>query len=260
MKKTSLRTASAMLLAAAAGFGQTAPAGSTFEVASIRPALPFTPERLASGQIHFGIRIDKALADFGQVSLVDLIATAYRVRSFQVSGPDWISVRRFDILAKLPQGASADSLPEMLQALLSDRFKLRLHRDSKEFSIYALVVGKGGSKLVPKPADYDSTVKNNLQPMTMDDYAERFSLAVDRPVVNQTELKGEYMVSMTAINRARQRHALAMAGWRPNDAVPDLWDSDIFGAVQTLGLKLEPQKLPLTLLVIEQLEKSPTEN
>jgi uncharacterized protein (TIGR03435 family) len=256
------------LLLAAAGLGQTAPAQPAFEVASIKPAPPLTPELMRSGRLHLGVRIDKAIADFGGVSLTDLIARAYRVKSFQVSGPDWMNAARFDILAKLPEGASMDSVPEMLQALLADRFQLKLHRDSKEFPVYALIVGKGGAKLPPKPADYDSTARNKLRPMTMENYAGLLSTVVDRPVVDQTGLKGEYMVSMDVMVHALQsrvkamaaRQAAAMGGGGPTDAASDPSDSDTFRAVQALGLKLEPQKLPMPLLVIEHLEKTPTED
>jgi len=89
------------------------------------------------------------------MSLSDLIRTAYRVKAYQVAGPDWMNVERYDIQATIPEGASPDQVPEMLQTLLAERFKLTFHRDSKEHSVYALVVAKGGPKLKesePEPA------------------------------------------------------------------------------------------------------------
>lgn len=251
-----------LLLTAAAALAQ-----PTFEVASIKPASPITPELMRSGQLHLGVRIDKARADFGGMPLTDLIARAYRVKPFQVSGPDWIT-SRFDIVATLPEGASEEQVPEMLQALLADRFKLTLHRDSKEFPVYALIVGKGGSKLTPKPADYDPAAKSNVRPMTMENYAGMLSGGVDRPIVDRTELKGEYMVSMdlvmhalmTNAKAAAQRQVATMTARAPSDAASDPSDSETFSAVQALGLKLEPRKLPLPWLVIDHLEKTPTGN
>jgi len=257
--------ASLLALAAATAPGQNQPA---FEVTSIRPAPQPTVEAMRSGQAHFGVKVDRARVDFGGVSLTDLIARAYRVRSFQVSGPDWMKSARFDILAKLPEGASPDQVPEMLQTLLAERFKLTLHRDAKEFPAYALIVGKDGPKLTARPADYDPAAKSSIGPMTLDAYAESVSRVVDRPVIDQTELKGEYMLSMEPIvrewnqqltARAKARSAAANGG-APADAAPDPLGSGAFAIVQGLGLKLDPRKLSLPLLVIDHVEKTPTEN
>jgi uncharacterized protein (TIGR03435 family) len=89
------------------------------------------------------------------MSLKDLIATAYNVKAFQITGPDWIGdmSQRVDIVAKMPEGATVDQAPQMLQALLADRFKLVVHRETKEHPVMALVVGKGGPKLQESPAD-----------------------------------------------------------------------------------------------------------
>lgn len=270
MKKRFLRAASTLFLATAAGFGQKGPASPAFEVASIKPAPPFTWDMLGSPTVHQGLKVDKALADFGGLSLTNLVSLAYRVRPYQVSGPDWMNAARFDILAKLPEGASTDSVPEMLQALLADRFKLTLHRDSREFPVYALVVGKGGSKLTPKPADYDPAAQGSLRPMKMETYAALLTDTVDRPVVDQTGLEGEYMISRQQVTQARATQAVRLkatelqqlAALRGGSigVAPDPPESDTFVAVQALGLKLEPRKLPLALLVIDHLEKTPTEN
>jgi uncharacterized protein (TIGR03435 family) len=81
------------------------------------------------------------------MSLFKLILTAYRLKPYQLSGPEWMRAQRFDIAAKIPDGASREQIPEMLQALLAERFKLSMHRDNKEQLVLALVVGKNGLKL-----------------------------------------------------------------------------------------------------------------
>ena len=106
-----------------------------------------------SGKLHIGMKVDGARVDFGSMTIADLIVAAYKVKSFQVSGPDWIKTERWDIVAKLPEGSNKDQVPEMLQSLLADRFKLALHRDTKDQSVYALIVGKGGPKLKESPPD-----------------------------------------------------------------------------------------------------------
>jgi uncharacterized protein (TIGR03435 family) len=146
-----------LLILAVAGFAWAqaptpAPATLAFEVATIKPARPITQQAM-SGKMHIGEKIDGARVDYGAMTLADLITIAYKVKSFQVSGPDWIKTERFDILAKLPEGATKDQVPQMLQALLADRFKLTIHRDTKEHALYALVVAKGGPKLKESPPD-----------------------------------------------------------------------------------------------------------
>ena len=79
----------------------------------------------------------------------------------QISGPGWIQSERYDISAKTAGSASNEQLKLMLQALLASRFKLALHREKKELPVYALVVGKHGSKLQAAKADGES----NLQPV-----------------------------------------------------------------------------------------------
>ena len=74
---------------------------------------------------------------------------AYSVKDYQVTCPAWMDEQRFDISAKLPDGATKDQAPEMLQNLLKERFKVTLHREKKDHPIYALVAGKNGPKLKP---------------------------------------------------------------------------------------------------------------
>jgi len=225
---------------------------------------------------------------------------------------------RFDVLAKLPEGASRDQVPEMLQALLAERFKLTVHRESKEHAVYALVVGKNGAKLKESSPDADApagggapiatddvnpqvrvsgrgentqvsisggqigtahmsvgpdgTMHLEAAKMTMAALADTLSRLVDRPVVDLTELKGSYQVALDLSmedlrNAARNFGVMApgLGGGRgaarpPADAASDPGGVSIFAAVQQLGLKLEPRKAPLDLIVIDHLEKAPTEN
>jgi uncharacterized protein (TIGR03435 family) len=84
---------------------------------------------------------------FTNVSLAQIMQRAYDVKSYQISGPDWMSSARFDISTKVPAGTTRAQSNVMLQNLLADRFKLVLHHSTKESSIYALLVAKGGPKL-----------------------------------------------------------------------------------------------------------------
>ena len=118
--------------------------------------------------MHPGTKINPARVDVGSTPLNSLIAQACRVKLFQVSGPDWLGDARFDIQATLPAGSSAEQVPEMLRSLLEHRLKLAFHQETKEFSVYTLVVGKDGPKLTPVPAGYDPEPAINRRPFTLE--------------------------------------------------------------------------------------------
>ena len=122
-------------------FSQTPPKRLEFEVASIKPSSQ------PDGQVSVGVHIDGAQVRCTYLSLKDYIRMAYQVKDYQISGPDWLASERFDISAKLPAGAASDQVRDMIKTLLLDRFGLTMHRDSKEFPVYALVIAKGGPKL-----------------------------------------------------------------------------------------------------------------
>jgi uncharacterized protein (TIGR03435 family) len=118
-----------------------------FEVASIRPFDPSVP-----GQT-LGLHFDGALVRGVGLSLRDYLATAYRTKGILIAGPDWTASDRFNISATLPAGGSRARVPEMLQALLAERFQVKVHKDKKELPIFALVLGKGPLKLKEVPPD-----------------------------------------------------------------------------------------------------------
>src|SRR5262249_24491555 len=136
-----------LLFALTVWFGQTA-ASAAFDVASIKEAgPPSSIEKIQAAQFHIGMNINGSRAEYGFMSLADLIPYAYHVKRYQLSGPSWMNETRWDILAKIPEGQPADRAPEMMQNLLVERFKLSIHRENREQSVYALVVGQGGLKI-----------------------------------------------------------------------------------------------------------------
>jgi len=297
------KTTVGLLFLSAAAFPQTPP---TFEVASVKPSAPITVA-IAKAGLEIGITMDGGRVDINRMSLSELLQRAYGVKSYQVSGPDWIFSERYDIRAKLPEGASKDQVPEMLQTLLAERFKLALHRDNKEHAAYALVVGKGGVKMQetePDPPAADggksaggvrqyafggtagegkgvaaasgkpgvSTgsgihMERKMTTAALADFVSRF---VDRPVVDMTDLKGAYEVALDipldALLQAKSGAVVVTSVVGPvdtpasSDTATDPTGSMIFSSIQQLGLKLEPRKLPVELLVVDRAEKVPTEN
>lgn len=259
-----------------------------FEVASIKPSAP-----PPMGQMRIMMNADAGMLRYTNVSLKDCIRVAYRVKDFQVQGPDWLGSARFDITAKLPDGSSREQIPEMLQALLADRFKLTLHRDTKEHAIYALVVAKGGPKLkAAENSAPDGTAApgnspaggppRNAMMMQMDgagahlkapsatlaNLAEMISRFSERPVIDMTGIQGQYdfdLVFAPETIRAmpgggRGPMPPPGAGEHAPPETPAEPAPSIYESVQRYGLKLEPRKAPMEVLIIDHIEKTPAEN
>jgi uncharacterized protein (TIGR03435 family) len=137
-------------LAAIGCAASTAQAPLQFEVATIKPSPPID----ASGgkvMMRVGVSNDGGMVNYYRMTLKQLVQNAYRVKDYQVTGAPWMDAGQFDISAKLPDGASKDQAPDMLQALLKERFKVAFHREKKEYPVFALMAAKGGAKL--KAAD-----------------------------------------------------------------------------------------------------------
>jgi uncharacterized protein (TIGR03435 family) len=226
---------------------QTPPA---FEVASVKPT---QHGRNADGWSRSSVDIpspDRLVAE--NSSLDELIRFAYDLKDYQVSGPVWLNddSESFDIVAKAPPGYSKDQVRVMLQVLLMGRFKLAAHRETKVLPIYELVVGKNGPKLKgAAPASRKGTSsgggKLTATKVTMADFAYELSRQLNRPVLDKTEIAGVFDITL--------RYA------REDDGASI--DPPLFTAIQdTLGLKMEAAKGPIEILVIDHIEKAPTEN
>ncbi|HXA51935.1 MAG TPA: TIGR03435 family protein [Candidatus Acidoferrum sp.] len=308
--------AAAMTLAVGAAFGQ-APAGGqplAFEVASIKPSTPPDQAKVMSGQFRVGMSVDGARVDLRFMSIADLVRTAYKIKPHQLVTPDWMKGSamsadgRWDIQATLPEGTNKDQVPEMLQALLAERFKLKVHKDSKEQPVYGLVVAKGGHKMKPAPAEAapkeddpktpsnavsvrqegggmvvktgqggamkmtmgpNMTMHMESEKVTMEQFADMVTGFVDKPVVDMTELKGNWQIAldltMDDLRAAAAKAGVAMPGMPPAGggapgAASDPGGPAIFSSIQQLGLKLEQKKAPVDIIVVDSAEKKPTEN
>jgi len=253
------------------GHAQTPAAPTSFEAASVKPAA-FEPGR------GFGaVRNDGSIFSAGSVSLKALIVMAYHVDVAQISGgPDWLATAKFDVDAKRPGGSSGagagainrdDKLQMMLQSLLAERFRLAIHRETKELPVYALVPAKTGPKLTEASAGGDpgrfkgvsptfegvywggggpDNVTVNGKQATMSELAYALSWSavagLDRYVIDATGLKGNYDFSA------------------PFSSGPDSDGPTIFDALErNLGLRLEARKGPVEILVVDHAEK-PGEN
>ncbi len=138
---------------ATAGWAQSGDEGLTFEVVSIKPPAPMAPGRMMIRNSGGPGTSDPGHLNYTNVSLKSLIVNAFGVKSYQVTGPDWLDSTRFDIVAKVPEGATKDQVKFMLQNMLKERFHLTIHRDKKDLPMYSLTVGKSGPKMKESPED-----------------------------------------------------------------------------------------------------------
>ena len=142
-----IMSAGLVILTSCAALAQTAENSPAFEVASVKPAAPITGNFIRVMMRGGPGSNDPGQITYTNVTLKNVLMNAYGVKGFQISGPGWLDSERYDIVAKLPRGATKEQFMVMLQNLLAERFKLTLHREKKDLPMYALVVGKNGPKL-----------------------------------------------------------------------------------------------------------------
>ncbi len=337
MRQTLTSLSLCLALTVPAAFAQTKP---SFEVATIKPAEPMDPAKIiaavrAGGKMPVGATIDARRAEYTYLDLKSLLTYAYGVKPYQITGPDWMATTRFDIVAKMPEGATKSDAPKMLQSLLEERFKLAVHRSTGEHPVLALVVGKGGPKLkastgTPVAIDEDAPLKPGEMKMdgpegpvrasvdltngssvidmglkgkmsyhvspatqsmhidfsmtTMTGLADMMTqlmaqiggatggATAGRQIVDMTGIKGNYdatfeisLAEIIALARAAgadipQGPAPGPAGATPTASDPGAGGSSLTDAIQAMGLKLENRKATTEQLVVDHIEKTPTEN
>jgi uncharacterized protein (TIGR03435 family) len=239
-----------------------------FEVTSIKPSMD---QRTMSVRPMPGGRL------VATAPLKLLMMYAYGLqRSRILGGPDWINYDRYDIEAKAAENANRAQLMAMLQDLLEDRFRLRVHRETRETPVYYLVVDKGGHRLA-SPQNSECSSADSPPPSGRSDSASApcgqmrilpftsgarmegdrvpvgelirvLAVAVDRPVLDKTSLTGLFDIRLRFIDEP------------PGAPPPDSLGPTVFAALrEQLGLRLEPSKGPVEFLVVDHVEH-PTAN
>jgi uncharacterized protein (TIGR03435 family) len=235
-----------IVLLAAAAWAQQPAARVEFEAASVKPGDPLDPG-MTVHSTPGGIFLRNN-------TLYNILLNAYGIRPDQIEGgPKWMDTARFTIDAKLPEGVPRELMSQALQSLLADRFQLQIHRETRVKQAYALVQAKGGSKLQRTPPDEPgrggfSSGPRKMQGRGVSLASLAYSLAgpAGAPIFDRTGLEGQYDFTL---------EFAAQQGTGDNETLPD-----IFAALQQqLGLKLEPIKAPIEMLVIDRAEK-PSEN
>lgn len=260
MKIHALAAPSAALLACFACLAQaTAPsptAGPAFDVASIRPASERPRSEIGTSPGSLTIR---------NKTLLFLLQWAYDMPPFQISGPDWLNDSHFDVLAKAESGGDDARLRLMLRTLLADRFGVKTHLEQKEMQVYAITLAKGGPKFQestdegPPVFDRGGPTTLTAHRVTMKDLAEQISEPLRRPVIDETGLTGRYEIRID-VSAYMQGVSGGGDGKGGGDGHIDVM-SVLFTALQRqLGVKLESKKENVEILVVDHMEKTPTEN
>jgi uncharacterized protein (TIGR03435 family) len=220
-----------------------------FEVATIRPSQSGSRE----------LDITRGNLIFRNAPLLDIVAFAYGVQNVQVSGPSWLPTARFEIVAKAPAPASRDEMRAMLQTLLAERFKLTIHCEMKEMSALVITVGKNGHKLQENsvegsPSFTTGPLRLNGNGATLRQMTDFISREIGVLVVDRTGLKGRYnyKVDINAFVTPEMRRA----GGPPIEA-PFIVSQALR---EQLGFAVDSSKVPIEIVVIDRIEKEPTEN
>jgi bla regulator protein blaR1 len=236
---------------------------SAFEVASVKPSRPDDLRGSFYGFSPGGLDVTNG-------TLKGIIQMAYEVPDFQISGgPGWINSDRFNISAKAAGPESADPKERIqntrlrLQALLAERFRLEVHRETREIPEYALVIARTGLKITEaasSPETRGTGTRVGCGDMTgtrttMANLAFALTRQLRRPVVDRTGLDGKYDFQFEWAPEAPCGGPPPAPG---SDAPPDLSERpSIFTALEErLGLKLEATKGPVEVIVIDRAEKA----
>jgi bla regulator protein blaR1 len=254
-------TLAALAISGVAGAQTQNSAGTapSFEAASIKPN-----KSAGSGSSVLQDQSGNFTAENATLEMLIMSAMGYGVRDFQiVGGPGWINTERYDILAKPAAKAGRAEFQQMVQALLAERFQLKLHQESRERPVYMLSIGKNGPMLTEWKDTIGPMCKRvggqlTCQKATMTLLAENLARLLGRSVVDGTGLTGTYDFKLEWAPDEFQVPGPSDAG-QPRPAT-DPTGPSIFTAIQSqLGLRLEPGKGPVQVLVIDSAEK-PSEN
>jgi uncharacterized protein (TIGR03435 family) len=255
-------------------YGQT----PAFEAASIKPATVLGPRGMMADQKGGPGTTDPGMFTCRNCSLYWVLADAYKIHSYDFSGPDWLQNTRFDFSAKLPAGATQEEFQMMLRSLFAERFMMTVHREKRPMQVYELTVGKNGPKFkesTPReqPEDDGGPPKfrrdgdgfpvlgsgsgmgittGHARMQSRDERIPWFSAMLSdqlhAPVMDATGLTGKY-------------DFVVSWAWEDGPGAESEAAASLINAVQSqLGLKLERKKGEAEVLVVDHMEKTPTAN
>ena len=293
-KSTSFAAGVLLFVAIVRASAQSQAADPKFEVASVR--MTTTPDQAAADRTAGAtVTISGARVTINGFALMGIVARAYRTETYLVTAPDWTAQAKVVIRALMPEGATKDQLPEMLKTLLSERFHLAAHVAAPEEPVFALVTTKNGPRLNP-PRELDqATCAGWSDKRGFDDIqgcntvgqfggqTVRTQMSVGGPngpvryqVTSDGDLREEYL-KMTMEQLARRLSVPCAEGCLglpvvDRTGIAGAWDFTLdrtclasgcdtyASALEKIGLKLEKTTAPVERLVIDRIDKVPTEN
>ncbi len=242
--------------------------GAMFEAASIKVGPAPEPSRGFSAHFHGGPGTDDpSLYTCSNCPLSILLQKAFALPAYLIVGIEPIGDHLYQLTARLDPGATHEQFLAMLRNLLVERFKLEVHRESRQIPAYELTIARNGSKLKPTRFADSRGTRLSFDPGKMTYHAEATSIdrliqtissGLHAPVVDATGLKDRYDFELVWDGSTPNRPALSADAADPNTSDTQL---TIFGALQSqLGLRLEQKKAPFEVLVVDRFEKIPIEN
>jgi uncharacterized protein (TIGR03435 family) len=213
-----------------------------FEAASIKPSKP---------GVRGSLSVNQSQLLWTNGNLRQFIMTAFNLHDYSFSAPSWIESAEFDIAAKMPAGGPPGQMNQMLKTLLTQKFKLAYHYEKRNTNGYALVLAKSGLKIQPSQGgESHGTGRPGL--LT----GKNFSMANLAGMLSGI-VQGVYDIDIT---------------WTPEAGAPTMSPTDqpapaadpgptLFNVLEEkLGLKLEPRKLPVDVLILDHADRTPAEN
>jgi uncharacterized protein (TIGR03435 family) len=254
------------------------PDAPAFEVASVRPASKSEAQDRGAGLRSTGFKASSTpgVVTYRNSALIPVLQRAYDVKSYQISGPEWLKSERYDIVAKIPEGAHPQQIPGLLRGLLSDRFKMKAHWETSPQRVYALVVGKDGPHLKKSevaadpglvgsetaPANrlsFDPQGHLEIAGVTLGSFADILTNFLGRPTLDLTDVPGVFDIQLN-ISMQDLAGLTSQTRISADDGSPDAGSSSVFAAVESLGLRLVSRRMDVKRVVIDELLRVPTDN
>jgi uncharacterized protein (TIGR03435 family) len=252
-----------------------------FDAVSVKVAQPGPGRPIGSIMSGGPGSNDPSRLDWINIPLLLILTEAYNVKGFQISGPDWLD-SKVDVAATLPKDSTKEQFRLMLRHLLMERFQLKLHHENREGATYSLVVARGGPKMkessgepIPAPpagprkmekdengfplfplrpgvsqASDGPRIRWRVRQLSMRDLAGWLSNHLRHAVTDDTGLQGKFDFILTYANQ----------GWAGPSSPETETTTDLIGAMAQIGLKLEQKKATIDTLVIDHMERVPSEN
>ena len=236
--------------------------GLAFDEASVRRIAdsispPPYSQRYSPGRIHFG-----------STTLMQLIAPSFAMKPYQIIGPGWLTSLRYDIDAVMPVGTSKDQLQMMIQQLLINRFGLKVHRTNKSLRVLDLTAGRVPVKLHPNRTGGGPSVWRTENgrfiatdvPLVL--FSDILTQLLNEPVIDSTGISGSFDIDLAWVPQPSDLNSPGVDSTTSDSSLLTKVPAGSLSAAvrEEMGLELKARRAPVQVLVVDRVEKTPTEN